>query len=174
MADILQAIIWNWYSSLKKVEFWFKFHSPVKNRSCSESTRCCVQCVIPLIWYPSVFLTDGSESSGWDFGNNNGRRKCVFEILRLAFEIGLQPVKQFAQSWNLPCCQCTETCSYISSIQNDIRTTHWQLFIHYMKSKSLPRWILWYIYIVGEREPSWADAQTKFRTLSKGFSGICP
>ena len=55
MTEILQAIIWNWYSSLKKVEFRLKLHSPVKNRSCSESTRCCVQCVIPLSWYPSVF-----------------------------------------------------------------------------------------------------------------------
>ena len=91
MADILQAIIWNWYSSLKKVEFWFKFHSPVKNRSCSESTRCCVQCVIPLIWYPSVFLTDGSESSGWDFGNNNGRRKVSLRFWGWRSKLGSNP-----------------------------------------------------------------------------------
>ena len=29
---------------------------------------------------------------------------------------------QFAHNWYLPCYQCTETCSHVSSIQNDIDT----------------------------------------------------
>ena len=40
----------------------------------------------------------------------------VSEILRPVFWTGLQPMTQFAHSWNLPCCQCTETCSHVSSI----------------------------------------------------------
>ena len=29
-------------------------------------------------------------------------------------------MKQFAHNWYLPCCQCTETCSQVSFIQNNI------------------------------------------------------
>ena len=29
-------------------------------------------------------------------------------------------VKQIAHNWQLPCCQCMETCSYAFSVQNDI------------------------------------------------------
>ena len=31
-------------------------------------------------------------------------------------------VMQFAKSLKLPCCQCTETCSHVSSVQNNIYT----------------------------------------------------
>ena len=31
-------------------------------------------------------------------------------------------MKQFAHNWHLPHCQCTETCSHVSFIQNDIST----------------------------------------------------
>ena len=33
--------------------------SPVGNRSCPESTRCCTQCVIPLGWCQTVFWRMG-------------------------------------------------------------------------------------------------------------------
>ena len=36
------------------------------------------------------------------------------------FNTGIHPMKQFAHNWYLPCCQCTETCSHVSFIQNDI------------------------------------------------------
>ena len=44
----------------------------------------------------------------------------VCEILRSMFKTGLRLMKQFARSWNLPCCQCTETYPHVSSIQNNI------------------------------------------------------
>ena len=37
--------------------------SPVENRSCPESTRCCSQCVLPLSWCQSVL--DGWVMAEW-------------------------------------------------------------------------------------------------------------
>ena len=39
--------------------------NPGENRSCAESTRCCVQYRIPFSCFQSDFLTGGLWSSGW-------------------------------------------------------------------------------------------------------------
>ena len=41
--------------------------------------------------------------------------KCCFETLGPAFKSGIQQTKQLAHYWYLPCCQCTGTCSHVSS-----------------------------------------------------------
>ena len=46
--------------------------------------------------------------------------EVVFEILKLAFETGLQVVKHFAQSCYFPCCQCTEKCSNILPVHGEM------------------------------------------------------
>ena len=48
--------------------------SPVENRSCSESTRCCVQCVIASA-DANPFLMGLSWPSGMVVGHNGERRK---------------------------------------------------------------------------------------------------
>ena len=54
----------------------------------------------------------------------------VFEILRLAFETGLRLVKKFVHSWNLSCCLCTETCSHVLSIQDDIAMSRYWINVN--------------------------------------------
>ena len=56
-------------------------------------------------------------------GNNSGWWGCL-ESLRPAIATGLQHMKQFAHNLQLPCCQCTETWSHVSSIQNNTNTTY--------------------------------------------------
>ena len=41
----------------------------------------------------------------------------------MRFETGIHLMKQFAHNRHLPCRQCTMTCSYISSTQNDINSS---------------------------------------------------
>ena len=82
--------------------------SPVENRSCSESTRCCVQYVIPFSWYQSIF--DGLAMAEW---------LGLWTPQWAAFETGLRLVKQFTHNWDLLCCQCTETCFHASFIQSN-------------------------------------------------------
>ena len=68
-------------------------------------------------------LTDGWCPSGWDVAHSTGRRKVCLRFKSPRSRLGSRRlVKQFAQSWNLPCCQCTETCSHVSYIQNNIHT----------------------------------------------------
>ena len=89
--------------------------SPVEGRSCSESSRCCVHSAgaNPFLdgWVMAEWL--GCCSQQW-------AAEGVFEILRSALETAFRLAQQFAHSGNLPCYQFTETCSYVSSIQNDI------------------------------------------------------
>ena len=100
--------------------------SPV-NRSCSESARCCVGCVVPYGLCQSVVLLfcfvlfcfcfyGRSWSRGKDTSHNSWWWSCP-ETLGSAFETAIQLMKQFTDNWYLPCCQCTETCSHVSTIQ---------------------------------------------------------
>ena len=56
---------------------------------------------------------------------------CCLENIEL-HETGLQLLKQFANSWNLPCCQGMETSSHASSTQN----IYTPVLYEYTKNKS--------------------------------------
>ena len=65
---------------------------PVKNRSCSKSTRCCVQFVVPFSWCQSGF-TGGSWSIGYGIGQNSRRRKVCLRYWDPRAKLG-------SDSWN--------------------------------------------------------------------------
>ena len=70
------------------------------------------QQVIPFSWCQSVWVAHGQVVRALDI---NWAVEGVFGVPRLAFETGLSLVQQFS---HLQCCQCAETYSNVSSIQN--------------------------------------------------------
>ena len=64
------------------------------------------------------FLANGSWPSGQDAGYSSGRRGMSLRFWGPRFNTGIHLMKQFAHNWYLYCCQCTETCSHVSFIQN--------------------------------------------------------
>ena len=68
------------------------------------------------------------------------------------FAARLRYMKQFAHSWHLPRCQCTETCSCVCFIQNDtywtameVVTIHFfSIYLLILSTSSLP--VLYFLY----------------------------
>ena len=95
-------------------------NSPVENRSCPESTSCCRQCVIPLSWCQLVFDGWVMVEWLWRWLQQWAARGVFLRFWGPGFNTGIHLIKQLAHNWYLSCCQCTETCSRVSFIQNNI------------------------------------------------------
>ena len=48
-----------------------------------------------------------------------GCEKCLIGFWGPQFEASIQFINPFTHNWYLPCCQCTETCSRVSSLQKN-------------------------------------------------------
>ena len=93
---------------------------------------------------PIRFLTGGWVMADWSGRWTQQWAAEGIYILRPAFETVLRLVTQFAHGWNLPCCQCTETCPDVSSMWYD----KYILFCNSAPWKNtLTKWFNLYEYI---------------------------
>ena len=88
--------------------------NPEANRACGKSA--CIECVM-IYGYCHIFLERwvmaewlGRSTQWWVEGSS-------VRLWGPGFATGMQHMKRSAYNLNLLCCQCMETCSYVSSIQ---------------------------------------------------------
>ena len=94
-------------------------------------------------------------------------QEWTHKILSPAFETGLRLVEQFAISWNLPCCQCTETCSHVFSIQNN--SLQWRHNGRYSVSNHQPHGCFSIVYSNADQRKHQSSASLAFvRGIHRG------
>ena len=114
-------------------------------------------------WYIVACLQETFLVPYYDESWNIDTAKSHCRFRGHGFKPMLQLKKKFTHVWHLPCCQCTVTCSHVSSIQNNKNTDEGDISIETNNALSLiGPWEIWLQSQISKFQTHFNDEYLKY------------